>query len=480
MKNIERIKSFLLAFLVLTTIYLAQQLWIEFPSELLSSFAFGQESTSGKEYTLPDFILPEKYIVNFGGKNRAVLYFDEDYELWDKSKEILKVVFQSKNLIIEEIGNEELESISKRRSIYFYFPDELYTFIFSKMFGGDITSSMNDSVKKINSIYINLDSARDSFIVLGDDSKYYKISGPKLDVESLRDVIDKISKSNYTRAYTITELLAADNSTYIPLEMNFNLSQVYVRQEIDVNSEVEEDSIARLFFDRDLAYIRRIEENNGSVIYIDSQRTLKIHENGTLEYFKAIEADVEEGNLHSSLSNSIDFINTHLGWPKDTYLFKIDEIQFDNTKGYKFIFKYKMDGLTVISDYSGEINSIEIEVLNNQVRSYKRRIWEQIGKVKPKSGYKSMLSAYDIIDKNYSFIKTRYIEDNEIAIEEAIDIDLDEAVKSSIKDAYLVYYDNLAEENQVLKPTWIIDVAGYSYIFDAYDGYVENGGNPRQ
>lgn len=480
MRNIERIKSFLLTFLVLTTIYLVQQLWIEFPAELLSSFAFGQGSNSEKEYALPDFILPEKYIVNFGGKNRAVLYFDEDYEFWDKSKEILKTVFQSKNLKIEEISNEELESISKRRSINFHFPDELYTFMFSKMLGGEIASSMNDSVKKASSIYINLDSTRDNFIVLGDDYKYYKVIGPKFDIDSMRDAIDKISKSNYTRVYTITELLAVDNNTYIPLEMNFNLSQVYVRQEIDVSSELEEDNIAKLFFDRDLAYIRRIEENNGSVIYLDSQKTLKLHRNGTLEYFKAIEADGEKGNMYSSLNNSIDFINTHMGWPKDTYLFRIEEIEYENNKGYKFIFKYKMDGLTVISDDSGEINSIEIEVINNQIRSYRRRIWEQIGKVKPKSGYRSMLSAYDIIDKNYSFIKTRYIEDNNIAIDEAVENDLDEVVKSSINDAYLVYYDNLTEENQVLKPAWIIDVAGYSYIFDAYDGYVENGGNPRQ
>lgn len=481
MKKIERIKSFLLAFLVLSTLYLVQQLWIEFPEELFSSFAFGQESTDIKENVIPDFILPEKYIINFGGKNRAVLYFDEGHDLWNKGKEILRAVFQSKNMKIEELNNEDLEENSKKRSISFYFSDEIYTFIFSKIFDTDISSSINDSVKRVNSIYIYLDSPRDNFVVLSDGVSNFKISGVSFDIENIKNEIEKISKSDYTRVYTVGELLATttNNNTYIPLEVNFNLSQIYVRKEIDISSELEENNIAELFFDRDLAYIRRIEENDGSIIYIDSQRTLKIHENGTLEFFKGIEANAEEGNLYMSLKNSIDFISTHMGWPDHTTLFKIEDIEFENNKGYRFTFKYKMDGLSVISDESEVLNSIEIEVFNNQVKSYRRRIWEEIGKVKPRSSYKNMLSAYDILDRNFGFIKTKYIEDKNIDVNAIATEDLDESVKLSIKDAYLAYYDNSMVGNQALKPVWIIDIAGSSYVFDAYDGYVESGGNPR-
>lgn len=481
MKKRERIKSFLLAFLVFTTIYLVQQLWVEFPEELFSSFAFGQESNDVKESVVSDFIIPGKYTINFDGKNRAIMYFDETHDLWNKGKEILKVVFQSKNIKIEEMTNEEFEESRKKRSIGFFFSNDIYTFVFGKMLDTDISSSINESIKKINSIYIYLDSPRDNFIVITDRKNYIKISGVDFSTENFKNEIDNISKSDYTRAYPVTDLFmtTGKNNAYIPLDINFNLSQVHVQKEIDISNELDENNIASLFFNRDLAYIRRIEENDGSIIYIDSQRTLKIHENGTLEFFKPVEANVETGNPIMSLNNAISFIDTHMGWPKDAYLYKVDEIEFESNKGYRFTFKYKLDGLTVISDENVTLNSIEIEMFNNQVKSYRRHIWKEIGTVTPKSSYKNMLSAYDIIVKNYGDIKSKYIKNNNINVDTVSADELDENFKLAIKNASLAYYDTSLEGSQHLKPVWIIDVAGYSYIFDAYDGYEENGGNPR-
>lgn len=481
MKNIERIKSLLLAFLVFTTIYLVQQLWVEFPESLFSSFAFGQESNEIKESEISDFILPEKYVINFGGNSRAIMYFDDGHQLWNKGKEILKTVFQSKNIKLEEMTNSDFEEARKKRAIGFYFSNDMHTFIFGKMLDLDISPSIIDSIKQIDSIFIYLDSPLDNFIVLSNGTKYFKISGVSFDYKSVKDEIDAISRSDFTRVYTITDLLATsdNNNTYIPLTVNFNLSQIYVRKEIDTLSEIEENNIATLFFNRDLAYIRRIEESDGSVIYVDSQRTLKLYENGTLEFFRNIESNGENNNLYLSLKNAIDFGNTHMGWPIDTYLYKVDEIEFENNKGYKFTFKYKLDGLPVVSDEEQVLNSIEIEMFNNQVKSYRRHIWEAIGKVTLKSSYKSMLSAYDILDRNYSFMKAKFIEKNNIDIDLTSAEEIDEKFKLGINNAYLAYYDNSTEGNQVLKPVWIIEVAGLSYIFDAYDGYVENGGNPR-
>lgn len=479
MKQRERAKSFLLAFLVLITFYLVQQLWVEFPEELFSSFAFGQESDDVKESAVSDFILPEKYIINFSGNNRAIMYIDESHGLWDKGKEILKAAFQSKNIKIEEMTDEEFEENRTKRSIGFFFSNDIYTFVFGKMFDADISSSINESIRKINSIYIYLDFPRENFIVISDRKNHIKISGVNFSDENIKNEIDNISKSDYTRVYTVKDLFSSENknNTYIPWEINFNLPQVHVQKEIDISSELEENNIASLFFNRDLAYIRRIEENDGSVIYIDSQRTLKIHENGTLEFFKAVEANAEAGNPITSLNNAIDFIDTHMGRPKDTYLYKVDKIEFENNKGYRFTFKYKLKGLTVASDENVALNSIEIEMFNNQVKSYKRHIWKEVGTVTPK--YKDMLSAYDVINKNYGELKAKYIKYNNINIDILSADELDEKFKLAIENASLAFYDLSVEGSQYLKPVWIIDVAGHSYIFDAYDGYVENGGNPR-
>ncbi|MFA5522993.1 MAG: hypothetical protein WDA24_01425 [Tissierellales bacterium] len=479
MKIKERIKSFLLAFLVFTTIYLVQQLWVEFPDELLSSLAFGQETDYVEESVISDFIQPEKYIIGFGGNNRGIMYYDEDHDLWNKGKEILKTVFQSKSLKIEEMTNEEIEESRKKRFIGYYFSNDIYTFVFSKIFDADASSPINESIKKVNSIYMYMDSLRDSFIVISDGNSFIKISGDKFRFEVIKSDIDIISKGVFTRAYTVTDLIDPDikNDTYIPLEVKFNSPQIHVQEEIDVSNELVEKSIASLFFNRDLAYIRRIEESDGSIIYIDSQKTLKIHENGTLEFFKSVDANPEAGNLIMSLNNAIDFVDTHMGWPKDAYLYKVDEIEFENNKGFRFTFRYKLKGLPVISGEQAAKNSIELELVNNLVKSYRRHILEEFGSVTPK--YKNMLSAYDVINENYGDLKAKYIKNNNINVDTILTEELDIQFKSVIENASLAIFDSSVEGSQYLKPVWIIDVAGYSYIFDAYDGYGENGGNPR-
>lgn len=210
-----------------------------------------------------------------------------------------------------------------------------------------------------------------------------------------------------------------------------------------------------------------------------AKKTLKIHEDGTLEFFNPVEANSETGNPVMSLSNAIDFVDSHMGWPNDTYLYKIEDIEFENNKGYKFTFKYKLEGLTVISDEEKALNSIEIEMFNNQVKSYKRHIWKKTGTVTPKISYKNMLSAHDIIQKNLGYLKSKFIKDNNINVDTVSEDELVESFILAIKNASLAYYDASSEGSQYLKPVWVIDVAGYSYIFDAYDGYEENGGNPR-
>lgn len=483
MKKIERVKSFLLAFLVLITIYLVQELWVEVPTSL-TPLVYGQDPDNTKEFVLSDFILPEKCVINFGSE-KAIIYSNDGHNLWDKGKEILKSVFQSKDIVITELSYDDMKENNKKRFVNFYFSDKINTFIFGRMLDIEIPFSIGEKINKVNTINIYIDTLRDSFIVLSDGINHYKISEADLDISGIKEEIDIISESDYTRAYTVTELLGTDgeNNLFIPFQMNYNLPQVHVRQEIDLNiglEEAEETSIAELFFDRDLAYIRRIEENDGSIIYVDSKRTLKLHKNGTLEFYKSSEESIEKPNLYLSLKNSIDFVSSHMGWPDDTYLYEINEISTEDKRGYKFTFKYKMDGLTVVSDESQLLTSIELELYNNQVSSYKRRVWKEIGTVKPKSSYKSMLSANDILHSKFNFITSKYVSNENVKIDDMSLEELDEEVKLAIKNAYLAYFDNSMDGNQILKPVWIIDVGSYSYIFDAYDGYEEVGGNPRQ
>ena len=70
---------------------------------------------------------------------------------------------------------------------------------------------------------------------------------------------------------------------------------IYVENELDVDDIDGIREIAEAFFDKDIEYLREIIEGNGSILYIYDQRVLKIYQNGLLEYFHPLEAQLGKG-----------------------------------------------------------------------------------------------------------------------------------------------------------------------------------------
>src|SRR5699024_987428 len=113
---------------------------------------------------------------------------------------------------------------------------------------------------------------------------------------------------------------------------------------------------------------------------------------------------------YSSLKVAVDFVSKHRGWPENVFLSSIEPMWVnDDVKGYKFIFRYKIDGLTVLSNKDDIQDKIEIEVLNGSVTSYKSRIWNYLGMFKRESDV-NILSAFEIIeDENFVGLREEYM-----------------------------------------------------------------------
>ena len=346
--------------------YFIQQLWLDVPFSLLPSFGTGMDEV--KKKNISDIITPEKYLINFSEKNRTIIYSDTDYQLWSEARDILKEILKEKELTIDKINDEEFIAINKKWSINFYFSEEVYTNIVGKTLYVDIPSQIYDKIKKFDSIYFYL--GEKPFIIFNDDDYHLKVTFQNTSVESLRKITQKIESRDYTKYYSLTEVLpGVENYAYVPLTMTYGLPQITVKNEINIYDDDEIDNIAKLFFDRNIDYIRRIEENDGSIIYIDNQKNLKLYNNGAIEYFNALEGTISDRNFYLSLKKAIDFITIHMGMPKDTYLSDTKNIEFEGNKGYKFIFKYRINGLTVVSDQSKLSDFREIEIFNDQVKS---------------------------------------------------------------------------------------------------------------
>ena len=294
-------------------------------------------------------------------------------------------------------------------------------------------------------------------------------------MKNLRELFNGVEQNkDYTYYYSMRDTLEIDNNIYMPYEMINELPVLYVENEINIEDEEEIKNIVEGFFNKNIDYIREITEDNGSMIYIDNQKFLKIYKDGVLEYFCPLEKTVKKRNLYISLNSAADFISAHVSSPKGIYLSKVNEIKSDGNSGYGFTFKYKLKGYPVLLEKDDMNGFIYMEVFNDYVRTYKSLIRKDmnISVSSSKSDHK-MLSAFDVLDLNYSYIEGKYIEDNDLKTKNKIEENLNIKIMNSIDDVYLAYLDPCkAERGEKLTAVWVIKISGRIYAFDVYTGQV--------
>lgn len=467
--NKERFKSLFLFCLVLISIFLTQQLWIEVPEDLLSSFIKSSKEEN-QDYVISDAIYPKEYLINFGGKNHTILYSDINYELWEIGRKVLKDLFSSDDIKIETISSEDFNMGSQKRSIDFYFSEKMHTYMLAKILNVKIDNSFHKSIDSINNIHFYL--GQNAYIIFSDGEKNIKVSNTEINIDEMRKIVDNIENNGYTYYYPVRDFLEIDNDIYISFNMKEKIPPIYVKSEIDVDYSKQVDEIADIFFDKDLDYVRKIVENNGSIIYVYDQQTLKIYENGLIEFFSSIDEPVNERNLYTSLNTAIEFIYKHMGFPKGSYISDIKEIEYDNNKGYSFIFTYSINGIPVVTNDEIIPNSIEIDVFNEYVKGYRRFVRKSVNNsIASIEENSTILSSFDVWDKNYDFIQKNQNENKKISKDNSEIQESENAIENSIKDIYLAYYDPCEISNgQKVEGVWVIKVDDVKYAFDIYDG----------
>lgn len=467
----ERIKTFLLISLVGISLLFTKKLWIELPSEMLGTF-FRKEEAYSVSYLLSDMIMPNKYLLNFDDKMHTFSYDDSKHGLWTNSRKILNGILGEKDIKVVDLSNDEFLTYNEKRSISFYFPEKTNTYILAKSLDVKEPNTIVDTMPNMNSIYIYLGKGN-PFFVFSDGEKHIGIYDHSIDVTSLKDRVLNIEKAeNYNYYHSMKRTLGVDNDLYVSFEMKNVLPEVYVENEIRNLDEEEKNELARKFFNKPINYIREIVEGNGSTMYIYNQRVLKLNVNGTLEYFHPLEQTVKKKNLYQSLSTAAEFISKHAGVQKGMYLSKVEEIEADDSKGYNLTFRYRIKGIPVILG-NDMVDFIQIEVFNDHVRSYKHFIRKDMNKPVDNIPIgEKMLSSFDVIDMNDAFIIEKYLEENNINLENREELPIDEVLSSSfIQDINLAYFDPcLKDMGDELIGVWVIKMNNRLYAFDIYNG----------
>ncbi|MDR7854995.1 hypothetical protein [Tissierella sp.] len=467
----ERLKTFLLISMVVITLVLTKKLWIELPNAISDIFSNREEAYS-VSYLLSDMIIPNKYMLNFNENNHTFFYDDSSYGLWTNNRRTISNILGSKTIKTLDLSNDEFLTYDRKRSIIFYFPEKVNTYILAKALDVKDPNTIVDILPSVKSIYIYLGN-EDPFFVLSDSEKNIAIYDQSIDVDKLKEQVLEIEeKKDHNYFFSMKEKYGINNEVYVPYEMQNNLPQIYVENEIRNLDDGEKKQMAEKFFNKDIDYIREIEESNGSTIYLYDQRVLKLNVNGTLEYFHSLEDIIKKRNLYESLSTSAEFISQKAGVTKGMYLSNIEDIEVDNNLGYRLSFKYRIRGIPVILGNEEVEGFVEIEVFNEHIRSYKHFIRKDMNKtVDNIIDGKKMLTSYKVIDMNYDFFTELYLEKNGIVLSEGQGLPPSEEVLSIIQDVTLSYFDPcLKDIEDELIGVWAIRTVDNLYAFDVYNG----------
>ena len=466
----EKLKTLLLIFLVGTSLIMTQQLWIQFPERITKIFE--PQPTYSSSYLLSDMIAPNKYLINFGKNKTTVVYDASRYRLWDSSKEAIAEVLSSKSVKIEEKEKGLTYNNLKEPSIVFYLPEKISTSIIAMAWEIKDPNRIVDAVPYIESISIVMGDG-DPFFVFSGEGKHLKVYDNTIKLEEVMADLKSIEDSDdFDYYYSMSEIFElSGNDIFIPYEIRNSLPAVYVKNDLANMNNSDKETLAQRFLEKDKDYLRQIVESNGSTIYINDNRVLKFNLNGTIEYFHSLGNKVGDRNLYLSLSTAANFISQKAYSAKGMYLAEINEIEAEDSLGYKFIFKYRVRGIPVLLG-NKEVNEyVQMEVFNTQVRSYRQLFRGEmnidISQIQPNDKF---LSSFDVIDRNYNFFESEYLKTTNLTKEELGD-SIIQKVLSSIEDITIAYYDSgLMEQRERLVTIWQIKANNKIYAFDAYSG----------
>ncbi|MDY0235999.1 MAG: hypothetical protein RBR71_08220 [Gudongella sp.] len=466
----EKLKTLLLLFLVGTSLAMTQKLWIQFP-ERVTSFFEPQPSYSSS-YLLSDMIAPNKYLINFEKNKTTIIYDASKYGLWDSAKKVIAQVINSTSIKTEELEQGLNHNNLNNQSIVFYLPEKMSANIVAMAWEVKEPNRIVDAVPYIESISIVMGDG-DPFFVFSGDGKHLKVYDNAINLDEIKMDLRSIEENDdFDYYYSMSEIFElGGNDIFIPYEIRNNLAAVFVKNDLANMNKADKETLAQRFLEKDKDYLRQIVENNGSTIYINDNRVLKFNLNGTVEYFHSLEDKVEDRNLYLSLSAAADFISKKAYSAKGMYLAETDEIEAEGSLGYKFVFKYRVRGIPVLLG-NREVNEyVQMEVFNSQVRSYRQLFRGEMNiDISQIQTTDSLLSSFDVIDRNYIFFESEYLKATGLTKEELGDSVI-QKVLSSIEDITIAYYDSgLMEQRERLVTIWQIKANSKIYAFNAYSG----------
>jgi hypothetical protein len=208
-------------------------------------------------------------------------------------------------------------------------------------------------------------------------------------------------------------------------------------KELAVKDEIPE-SIAG-FFNDEISQLSIIKNMDGTLVYTDREnQVVKLYTNGMLEYVNYdLQSNVSSAkNVRSAIDISTDFVSKHFGFPKNSYISDI----IKTLQGDRYIIRYRYtyEGLPIVLDSGLSSDTIEVEIVGDEVRRYKRLVREFNNELE----YKQVMDFIDVLN---------------ILLDEKVEESTGEKIRK-INDMYLAYYESYSQSSITYIPVWVAEV----------------------
>lgn len=466
-----KVKSYILMSLFICSILLSLKLFVDFEKSGIEATE-NLSSIENEEEVLADFISPERIMLNYSEENHAVFYSDFGTYFWINTRKLFSNSFLDEEISFSAMSEEDYINLKNQRSITYKFSNKLPLGAFFIANGDDMSNALINTVPNISEFTISISS--NFFVVLKNNNQYVKVEGIDYDISRIEAEFDQVRDKDYVK-YRTGNIVSASKEVLVPLNLEETQTNIFVSNDMNLKDIEHIESIVKRFFGS-IEKTRKIEENDGTLIYMSNNKGLVFTKDGIVKYFDEIKTPVKKRDLEKSLKTYAAFISGKDYMPQNIYIADIQPIENGSDQGYKLSFGYKLNTKKVILDdgFSKDLKyPIEVEVYNDYIKSYKRyyRKTSSLDRLNSFTlNIEYIMKPLDILENNIDLIRYNYMKENNLTKESMETID-NAQILSTLKDINAAYYDYCGNlDDSKLVEVWIITLGKKTYIWDAYSG----------
>lgn len=442
----ERLKSVVLAALLVLTLVLARQIWLAPPPT-------GNKLIAVADTKFTDAVIgrmmPAAMVVNFGdGAHTKTVQLKN---LWPFYRNILKQNFDGKEKVQwEKMAYKDYLKCHDKPSVVFEVAKGTYSDLFKDVY------NLHDLKGEIAAIYFS-----ESEGVIFETEEGAMKPDFAVNLSDINKYIRSLEREDNPSYSSLWERYGIQRAVYISDEKPvFESDVVYENDLTNMKSAYKNDLLRRLL-KAGIDDLHEIGEED-STLYVWGQRTVRLYNNGLLDYKDQTEAAKEVMDPSGAVERAFEFVAKNTGTIDDVYLEKLEPITANGGRGYRVVMNHSEKGLPVFPVKGEKIDAIVVELFNNQV---KRMTYLYRNKAEEESANTLVegMAFADVVAMHPEIFGAK--EDG-----------YDQLLKP-LRRVSLCYLDDGREEKKALVPGYYVLYGERVYLFDALSGaYV--GGDP--